>query len=356
MCHPLRLHHLHFCSLLCFCYLRFRGPLCFHDLHFCSLLRFRHLHFCFLLRRCYLFFCSLLNLKGLHLHLPAFTFKPKFSIFSFLFCGFTKRCFLCKLCLSIKLCLCHFFYNHLADFYIWNIVVIHNLFFYLFDKLWSYHFMLLYGNFFQIAGIPFYKTLEYGVIRDKVGIHLNQILFIELQRGISFFNRITDLIIALKELPQLITRAVIRILHHQVGTLNWTAYFGTACHQTTEGAVPKCHDQTSDTVDSHEDLHIVAVILCKTLPVLNLHLNLIFDFFISIIDLALHLERVADLIAGRPEDDIRSFIDESHKPLNQMVNEPVLIQIIAFLCRHIQHPCRLNVTILVACNKLCVHT
>ena len=207
----------------------------------------------------------------------------------------------------------------------------------------------------HLTRIRFQKTLKYGIVGNQVRIHLDQVFFIEFQSRVTFLNRISCFIITLNKLPQLITLPVIRILHHQVGSLNRASHHGTARHQFTEGAGPQRTCHTAHTIDSFEDIHIVTVILSKTLTVLDRHLNLIGNLFISIIYFTFHAHGIADLISGGPEDYIRTFIYEGKQTLNQMVYKPILIQVVALFCGHIQNPRRLNIPFFVRSYKLCIH-
>ena len=116
-----------------------------------------------------------------------------------------------------------------------------------------------------------------------------------------------------------------RVLHHQVGSLNRASNLLAASHDAAEGALTQSHYKTSNTVDTHEDGHVVAVILDVALLALHLHLDTILDILVSIVDFALHSEEALLLVAGRPEDYICSLINEGDKPLNQVVDEPVLV-------------------------------
>ena len=99
---------------------------------------------------------------------------------------------------------------------------------------------------------------------------------------------------------------------------------------------------------------MVSIIFHVALPVFDRHFNFIGDFLIRVVDLALHAHDIACLISGRPEDDIRSLIYECEQPLNQVVDEPVLVQIEAFLAGDIQNSGRLDLSIFIRGDKLCI--
>ena len=97
---------------------------------------------------------------------------------------------------------------------------------------------MLAGDLGHFPRIRFQKTLKYGIVGDQVGVHLQQVLFIEFQSGIPFLDGVSHLIIAFNKLPKLVAGTVIRILHHQVGTLDGASHLGTAVHNVTERAAP----------------------------------------------------------------------------------------------------------------------
>ena len=99
---------------------------------------------------------------------------------------------------------------------------------------------------------------------------------------------------------------------------------------------------------------MVGIIFHVALPVFDRHLDFVGNLFIRVVDLTLHAHNVACLVAGRPEDDIRSLIYECEQPLNQVVDEPVLVQIEAFLAGNIQNSGRLDLSIFIRGDKLCI--
>ena len=297
-----------------------------------------------------------LKVQKLHLHLPPFIFQLKLNTFTFLFSGHTKFRLLTQFLLRVKLSLSHFLHKDLSYLHIRYIAVIDKLFLYLFDKLRVHRFLFLDSHFLKITLITLDKTLKYGIIGDQVRIHLDHVFFVEFQCRIPFLDRIADLVIAFQKLPQFIAGPIVRILHQQVRSLNRASNDRAPLHQTAEGTVSQCHNKTSDTVDTHEYVHIIAVIFNKALTFFDLHLNLIFDFLISVIHFTFKFKIIADLIACRPEDHICTFIDEGHKLLDKMIDKTVFIHIIAFFNRNIQNSCRLDIPVLIACDKLGIHT
>ena len=69
----------------------------------------------------------------------------------------------------------------------------------------------------------------------------------------------------------------------------------------------------------------------------------------------MHPQGVAGLVTGGPENDIRALIDEGHKPLNQMVDKAVFVQVVGLLHGDVQDFGGLNVAVFAAGNKLRVH-
>ena len=54
-------------------------------------------------------------------------------------------------------------------------------------------------------------------------------------------------------------------------------------HDAAEGALTQRHYKAPQSVDTHEDIHIVAVILNKALIVFDCQIDLIFDLLIGIV-------------------------------------------------------------------------
>ena len=146
-----------------------------------------------------------------------------------------------------------------------------------------------------------------------------------------------------------------RILHDQVGTLDRTSDLRTPCHQIAEGGILQCHDKTPYAVNTHEEIHVVRVIFYKTLAILDRHFNLIIDLFISVVNLGFIHQGILRFIARRPEDQVRTLIDEGHKSLNQVIDKTILIQVIRLIHADVQNMRRLDVTVLTARDILRIH-
>ena len=69
----------------------------------------------------------------------------------------------------------------------------------------------------------------------------------------------------------------------------------------------------------------------------------------------MHLQGVAGLVAGGPENHVRALIDEGDQPLDQVVDKPVFVQVVGFLHGHVQYFGGLNFPVLAAGNELGVH-
>ena len=62
---------------------------------------------------------------------------------------------------------------------------------------------------------------------------------VSVEKGyLALLDGVSHLIIAFNKLPKLVAGTVIRILHHQVGTLDGASHLGTAVHNVTERAAP----------------------------------------------------------------------------------------------------------------------
>lgn len=88
------------------------------------------------------------------------------------------------------------------------------------------------------------------------------------------------------------------------------------------------HDQTAYAVDAHKDVHVVGVVLGKALAVLDRHLDVVLDLFVRVVDLAVHLKAVADLVARRPKDHVGALVHKRQQALNQVVDKAVLVQVV----------------------------
>ena len=137
--------------------------------------------------------------------------------------------------------------------------------------------------------------------------------------------------------------------------MDGTAHLGTALHDIAEGAVSQGHDHAAHPVDAHKDGHVIPVVFRKGLGIFDLHFQLVLDLLVGVVHLALHSEHITGFVAGGPEDDVRPLIDEGDKPLDQMVDKAVFVEVVGFLHGHVQHPGGLNVAIFAAGDELGVH-
>ena len=135
----------------------------------------------------------------------------------------------------------------------------------------------------QLSMIRLEYRLEHRIVHDKVRIQLEQILLIELQRRLLHIYGIADLLICLQKLPQLIAYPVVAILHQKVRPLYRTAHLLTSVHQLAECAVFQSHGHTPHAIDTHEDIHIVAVIFGEALQIFYSHLDLIVYLLVCIV-------------------------------------------------------------------------
>ena len=131
-------------------------------------------------------------------------------------------------------------------------------------------------------------------------------------------------------------------------------HLGTSIHDLTKRTGAQDTGHSSHTVDPFEDAHVIGIVFHQALLVLDGHLHLVGDLLVGIINLAFHIQDIASLIAGLPEDNIRSLIYKGEQPLDQMIYEPIFIQIIALLRRHIQNARRLHLSRGIGRDKLCV--
>ena len=191
--------------------------------------------------------------------------------------------------------------------------------------------MLLDRVRIDVADVLICQGFEYRVVHDEVGVHLEEVLLVELNCGLLHIDCVTHAVVPFEELPERVAFSVVRVLHHQVGSLNRASNLLAASHDAAEGALTQSHYQTSYTVDTHEDGHVVAVVLDIALLALHLHLDAVLDVLVCIVDFALHGEKTFLLVSGRPEDYICSLINEGDQPLNQVVDEPVLVEVVGLL-------------------------
>ena len=183
------------------------------------------LHLCLLLHHCQIHHL-LLQVDHLIVHLcqGLLCLLPEFRLFGQL--GF-----------RIKLCLRDLFYDDLTDLHILQVVIVNNDFFDLFYEFGFQEPAFGMQYLHQVALIRFQQALEHCVIRDQIGIHLKQILFIEFQCTILHFDGIAHAVIIFQKLPQSVTCTVMRLLHDQIGSLDGAAYLRAARKQLTERGI-----------------------------------------------------------------------------------------------------------------------
>ena len=172
------------------------------------------------------------------------------------------------------------------------------------------------------------QALKDGVVVNEVGVHLHHVLVIERQRLLLHVDVVAHLVVALHKLPQLVTLAVVGILHDEVGSLDGAADRAAAVHDLAERRATQRHDQTAHAVDAHKDVHVVGIVLGKALAVLDRHLDVVLDLFVRVVDLAVHLKSVADLVARRPKDHVGTLVHKRQQALNQVVDKAVLVQVV----------------------------
>ena len=261
------------------------------------------------------------------IHLLGCGIQLKFRLGQLVFQFLAPLFFFCKIGFCLQLCLGYFFHKHFADLDLRNIPVLDDFFFDFFDELRLDRLPFFFREFCHIPLIRLKNTFKYGIIGDEVNVHLQKILFIKLQRGVLLLDGISHLIVALDKLPQLVALSIVRIFHHQVGPLDRAPHLGAAIHQITERTGAQRPRQTAHAVDSFKEIHMVGITFHIALPVFDRHFDFIGNFFICVIDLALHTHDIACLIAGRPKDDICSLIHKGEQALNQVIDEPVLVQV-----------------------------
>ena len=206
----------------------------------------------------------------------------------------------------------------------------------------------------QLTPVRIKDRLEDRIVHDLVRIQLIQIFLIKLQRRLLHVDGISDLLICLEELPELVAYTIISVLDEQVCPLYRTAHLRTAVHQLAEWAVFQRHCHTAHTVDAHEDIHIVAVIFGKALQIFDGHLDLIVDLFVCIVYMTGKCQPAPLLISRRPENHVRTLVYEADEALDEIVDEAVFVQIIGILDRYIQYLDRADLAVLCAGYELCI--
>ncbi len=238
--------------------------------------------------------------------------------------------------LGCKLGLGNLFDEHLTNLNVRNVAIVNNLLDDLLDEHRALHLMTGHFDLFEVA-LVFGKGLEDGVVVDEVGIHLDEILVVEGHLGILDVDHVPDLVVLLHELPQLVALAVVGVLHDEVRTLNGASDLGTPIHDFVERRAAQRHDKAPDAVDAHEDVHVVSIVLREALTVLDHHVKVVGDLLIGVLDLRLHDEMVANLVARGPKDDVGAFIDKGNEPFDQVEDETVLVEVVCLLGADVQN-------------------
>ena len=112
------------------------------------------------------------------------------------------------------------------------------------------------------------------------------------------------------------------------------------------------HHQTPHAADTHERFHVVGIVFREALTILHRHLDVVLDLLVRVVDLAVHLEAVANLVARRPENHVRALIHERQQALDQVIHEAVLVQVVRLHRVRIQNFRRVNAAIVRGSQKL----
>ena len=257
-----------------------------------------------------------------------------------------------QLLLGVQLGLSHLLNDDPADLHILQVVVLHDLLVDALAELGADDPAALGRDRREVPAVLREDALEHRVVGDEVAPELDEILLVKLQGPVQLLDGVADAVIALQKIPQPVAGAVMGILEHDIRALDGTAHPGAARHQRAEGAGTQGHDPAAHPVDAHEDLHILAVVFRKALAVFDLHLQLVLDGLIGVVDGALHGEGVHGLVAGGPEDEIRALVDEGHQPLDQVVDKAVFIEVVAVLIGDVEDPRGLHLTVFRRSDEL----
>ena len=229
--------------------------------------------------------------------------------------------------LGIELGLRDLLHKHATDLDIGQVGAIDLLLLNLFNKLGRHRLGMHALELLQVA-LVIGQALKDGVVVDEVGVHLHHVLVIERQRLLLHVDVVAHLVVALHKLPQLVALAVVGILHDEVGALDGAADRTATAHDLAERRAAQCHDQAAHAVDAHKDVHVVGIVLGKALTVLDRHLDVVLNLLVRVVDLAVHLKAVADLVTGRPEDHVGALVHKRQQALNQVVDKAVLVQVV----------------------------
>ena len=229
--------------------------------------------------------------------------------------------------LGIELRLRDLLHKHATDLDIGQVGAIDLLLLNLFNKLGRHWLGMRALELLQVA-LVVGQALKDGVVVDEVGVHLHHVLVIERQRLLLHVDVVAHLVVALHKLPQLVALAVVGVLHDEVGALDGAADRTAAVHDLAERRAAQRHDQATHAVDAHKDVHVVGVVLGKALTVLDRHLDVVLNLLVRVVDLAVHLKAVADLVARRPENHVGALVHKRQQALNQVVDKAVLVQVV----------------------------
>ena len=229
--------------------------------------------------------------------------------------------------LGIELGLRNLLHKHATDLDIGQVGTIDLHLLNLLNKLGRHRRVLHALELLQVA-LVVGQALKDGVVVNEVGVHLHHVLVIERQRLLLHVDVVAYLVVALHKLPQLVALAVVGVLHDEVGALNGAADRAAAVHDLAERRATQRHDKAAYAVDTHKDIHVVGVVLGKALAVLDRHLDVVLDLLVRVVDLAVHLKAVADLVARRPKDHVGTLVHKRQQALNQVVDKAILVQVV----------------------------
>ena len=257
--------------------------------------------------------------------------------------------------LGIELGLRDLLHKHATDLNVGQVGAIDPHLLNLFNKLGRHRLGMHTLEFLKVA-LVVGQALKDGVVVDEVGVHLHHVLVVERQRLLLHIDVVAHLVVALHKLPQLIALAVVGVLHDEVGALDGAADRAAAVHDLTERRAAQRHDQAANAVDAHKDVHVVGIVLGKALTVLDRHLDVVLNLLVRVVDLAVHLKAVADLVTGRPKDHVGALVHKRQQALNQVVDKAVLVQVVGLDGVDVENARGMNAVIVARRQKLRVLT
>ena len=237
--------------------------------------------------------------------------------------------------LGIKLGLRDLLDKDPANLDVGQIGVCHQLFFELLHKLGPHRLAICALQLVKVAVVDA-QALEDGVVIDEVGVHLDHVLIVHGHLRVVHVDRVAHLVVALHELPQLVAGTIIGVLDHKVRALDGAMNARAPVHKLAKRRLAKRHHQAPHAVDTHEGPHVIGVVLGKALAVLNSKLDGVLDLFIRVVDLAVHLKAVADLVSRGPKDHVGALVHKGQKALDQVVDKAVLVQVIGLARAHVK--------------------